>query len=62
MAMKEAEDLQTYHEDEYDDEDKDEYDITGKAEDEFFGLVVEAEKSSELLGIGLLNVYIMQLF
>lgn len=44
MAMKEAEDLQTYHEDEYDDED--EYDITGKAEDEFFGLVVEAEKSS----------------
>ena len=28
------------------DEDKDEYDITGKAEDEFFRLVVEAEKSS----------------
>ena len=44
MAMKEAEDLQTYHEDEYD-EDKDEYDITGKAENEFFALVVEAEKS-----------------
>ena len=46
MAIKEAEDLQTDHEDEYDDEDKHEYDITGKAEDEFFGLVVEAEKSS----------------
>ena len=59
MAIKEAELLETDHEDEYD--DKDEYVMTAKAEYEFFALVINAEKSSELLSIRLLNLYIMQL-
>lgn len=42
MAMKEAEYLETDHED----EDEDEYDITGKTEYEFFALVIQVEKSS----------------
>ena len=44
ITIKEAELLETDHEDEYDDQD--EYVITGKAEYEFFALVINAEKSS----------------
>lgn len=45
IAALEAEDLETDH-DEYDHVVEDEYAMTGKAEDEFLALVVEAEKTS----------------